>query len=56
MFSLRRLKICFLCCTSCVHVRMQAAEYAIEVVLSDESQYTVYRTIKDIATFHVRNL
>ena len=39
-----------------MYVCMQAVEYAIEVVLSDESQYTVYRTIKDIATFHVRNV
>ncbi len=28
-------------------------QYAIEVVLSDESQYTTYRSIKEIANFHV---
>ena len=29
-------------------------QYAIEVVLSDESRYTIYRTMKEIAYFHVR--
>ncbi len=32
---------------------MQEKEYAIEVILSDESQYTVYRMIKEIAIFQV---
>lgn len=31
----------------------QEVEYAIEVTLSDESQYTIYRPIKEIALFHV---
>ncbi len=32
---------------------LQEKEYAIEVVLSDESQYTTYRTIKEIANLNV---
>ena len=32
---------------------MQEREFALEVTLSDESKYTVYRTTKDIAKFHV---
>ena len=28
-------------------------EYAIEVVLSDESRYTIYRTLKEVATLNV---
>lgn len=33
---------------------LQETEYAIEVELSDESQYTMYRSLKDIANFQVR--
>ena len=32
---------------------LQKQEFAIDVILSDESQYTVYRSMKDIVTFHV---
>ena len=32
---------------------LQEVEYAIEVILSDESKYTVFRTLKEVATFNV---
>ena len=32
---------------------LQEVEYAIEVVLSDESRYTIFRTLKEVATFNV---
>lgn len=35
---------------------LQEVEYAIEVELSDESKYTVFRTLKEVATFNVRKL
>lgn len=35
---------------------LQEVEYAIEVSLSDESTYTVFRTLKEVATFNVRKL
>lgn len=32
---------------------VQENEYAIDVVLSDESQYTMFRNLKEIVNFHV---
>ena len=36
-----------------LNVFLQEVEYAIEVVLSDESRYTIYRTLKEVATLNV---
>ena len=36
----------------CVH-SLQTQDYAIEVLLSDESIYTVYRSKKQLASFNV---
>lgn len=53
---------CFhLCCICMFYAQLyfynfhltQEREFALEVTLSDESKYTVYRTTKDIAKFHV---
>ena len=54
----------FHCCDCIFHAQLysnviiskQEREFALEVTLSDESKYTVYRTVKDIAKFHVSSL